>query len=167
MKLFVSWSGVRSYGVAVAIRDWLPLALHAVRPFVSSMDIGPGSRWQDRIAAELAIAEFGLVCVTRENQSSPWLNYEAGALSSALANHRVIPLAIDLEPGEIAGPLAQFQAKTLRKEDVRSIVGRMNDCCDSPVDPGTVRLSVEKWWPDLEWALRMTVGRDGTAAGAA
>jgi hypothetical protein len=167
MKLFVSWSGVRSYCVAVAIRDWLPLTLHAARPFVSSMDIGPGSRWQDRIAAELAIAEFGLICVTRENQSSPWLNYEAGALSSALANHRVIPLAIDLEPSEIVGPLAQFQAKTLWKEDVKSIIARINECSDLPVASGTVHLSVEKWWPDLEWALRRNLGQDGAGTGAA
>jgi TIR domain len=154
MKLFVSWSGRRSYEVAVAIRDWVPLALHAVRPFVSSVDIGPGSRWQSRIEAELALADFGLVCVTLENQASPWLNFEAGALSSALANHRVVPLAVDLRPGQINGPLSQFQAQTLSRQGFQSVIGRMNETCDSPIDAATVSRSVDKWWPDLECALR-------------
>jgi hypothetical protein len=154
MRLFVSWSGIRSYEVAVAIRDWIPLALHAARPFVSSMDIGPGSRWQSRIEAELALADFGLVCVTRENQASPWLNFEAGALSGALAKQCVVPLAVDLLPGEIRGPLSQFQAETLSRRGFQSIVGRMNETCDSPIDAATVDRSIDKWWPELEGALR-------------
>jgi hypothetical protein len=154
MRLFVSWSGRRSHEVAIAIRDWIPLALHAVRPFVSTADIGPGSRWQGRIEAELALADFGLVCVTRENQAAPWLNFEAGALSSALANHRVVPLTIDLEPKQIHGPLSQFQAQTLSRQGLQSVIARMNETSDLPVNAATVSRSVDKWWPDLESVLR-------------
>ena len=36
MHVFISWSGERSKALAVALRDWLPLVLHYVEPWVFS-----------------------------------------------------------------------------------------------------------------------------------
>lgn len=35
LKVFISWSGDRSKEMAKALRDWLPMALNYVEPFVS------------------------------------------------------------------------------------------------------------------------------------
>ena len=70
MKLFISWSGDKSRDVAHALRDWLPQVLHTIDPFVSSKDIRAGTRWQAEIAGELNDTDFGLICVTQENQGA-------------------------------------------------------------------------------------------------
>jgi hypothetical protein len=73
MKVFISWSGDKSRNVAVALRDWLPSVINGIQPFVSSKDIHAGTRWQQEIADQLDTTNFGVVCVTKENQLSPCL----------------------------------------------------------------------------------------------
>jgi hypothetical protein len=104
MKVFISWSGDKSRNVAVALRDWLPSVINCIQPFVSSEDIHAGTRWQQEIADQLDTTNFGVVCVTKENQLSPWLNFEAGALAKAVDLSRVVPLAIDLKPSDVKIP---------------------------------------------------------------
>ena len=42
MKVFLGWSGETSHNVALALSDWLPKVIQAIRPFVSSEDIAKG-----------------------------------------------------------------------------------------------------------------------------
>ena len=48
---------------------------------MSSEDISAGVRWQYLISEALEGSSVGILCVTRENQSAPWLNFEAGAIA--------------------------------------------------------------------------------------
>lgn len=70
MKLFISWSGTRSRELAEALREWIPLVLHYVEPWLSEADITAGERWAQSVAKELETSNFGIICVTRENVSS-------------------------------------------------------------------------------------------------
>jgi hypothetical protein len=54
MKVFISWSGSRSNALAEALRDWIPLVLHYVEPWLSQTDIEAGQRWAEQVAKELA-----------------------------------------------------------------------------------------------------------------
>ena len=160
MKVFVSWSGKKSRDVARALGDWLPSVLHAVEPFVSARDIRAGTRWQAEIAAELDDTEFGLICVTNENRAAEWLNFEAGALAKSVESSRVVPLAIDLAPADIANPLGQFQAIRLTKEDISDLLTSINETCPSPITESNLRKAVEKWWPDLESEIAKIADRE-------
>jgi TIR domain len=123
MKVFISWSGPTSRDVAVALRDWLPLVIQEVQPYVSSEDIDPGARWSGDIAVQLDDTDFGILCVTRDNVSTPWLNFEAGALSKSVERARVVPFLVDLGPSDIPrGPLAQFQAVQPTKADLLRLI---------------------------------------------
>jgi hypothetical protein len=84
MKVFISWSGERSQALAQALRDWLPLVLHYVEPWLSQSDIEPGERWASEVSKELEVSNFGIICVTKENTESPWILFEAGALAKSL-----------------------------------------------------------------------------------
>ncbi|MGC1852587.1 MAG: TIR domain-containing protein [Solirubrobacterales bacterium] len=159
MKVFVSWSGDKSRDVAHAFRQWLPSVLHAVDPFVSSRDIRAGTRWQAEIAAELDDTDFGLICVTKENQVEQWLNFEAGALAKSVDSSRVVPLAIDLAPADIANPLGQFQAMRLNQEEIGEVLVSMNEASMSPITDENLRKAVDKWWPDLEEELDQIFNR--------
>jgi len=81
MRVFLGWSGYISHKVALAFHDWLPKVIQAVKPFMSSEDMAKGARWSGEIAKELQSSSFGVIFVTPENVTSPWINFEAGALS--------------------------------------------------------------------------------------
>src|SRR6266571_6593698 len=126
MKVFISWSGPRSQVVAEALRDWLPLVLHYVEPWLSRADLAAGERWADAVAKQLESTNFGIICVTRENVAAPWILFEAGSLAKSLQESRVVPLLLDLEFSEITGPLAQFQAKKVDKDGLSELVHSIN-----------------------------------------
>jgi DNA-directed RNA polymerase specialized sigma24 family protein len=165
MHVFISWSGELSGSVAGALRVWLRNVIQGIDVFVSSADIDAGSRWQAEIADRLEAANFGIVCVTRANQASPWLNFEAGALAKAV-DGRVVPLAVDLKPSAIKPPLGQFQAQEATEEGVGKIVNSINVSCGKLLDDDVLGKSTEKWWPDLAdqlAALRKTATHDAGA----
>jgi hypothetical protein len=105
-NVFISWSGPMSRRITRAVHDWLPLVIQPVKPFMSERDIVPGSRGLHTIASRLENIRFGIICITADNQESPWLYFEAGALSKMVDESRVIPLAFDVDKGQIRYPLA-------------------------------------------------------------
>jgi hypothetical protein len=92
MKIFISWSGMRSQKLANKLRGWLPLVLQNVTPYMSSGDIPAGTRWLRSVSSELDTCNFGILCITPENLRAPWIHFEAGALSKALDNSHVVPM---------------------------------------------------------------------------
>lgn len=150
MKIFISWSGERSKAIALALRDWLPLVLHYVDPWLSEADIDAGQRWADAVAKELDACNFGVLCVTRENIGSPWVLFEAGALAKSLEGSRVIPLLLDLDFREISGPLAQFQAKKVDRSGILETVQSVNNLAQAPVPDERYKQLFDALWPDLE-----------------
>jgi hypothetical protein len=153
MQVFISWSGEKSHKVAVALRDWLPCVLQGAEPFVSSQDIYAGGRWQNEIAAHLEASHFGIVCVTRDNQDAPWLNFEVGALAKVVQIGRVVPLAIDLNPADVRQPMGQFQAKPTSQAGVGEMIASLNEASNPSLATAIIEKSFEKWWPDLSKRL--------------
>jgi hypothetical protein len=149
MKVFISWSGELSHKLALELRRWIPTVVQAVDAWCSSEDIPKGAHWPSELARELDNASFGILCITRSNMTEPWINFEAGALSKALAGRRVSPFMFGLEPGELSGPLSQFQATRYEKEDVRRLVRSMNDSCPSPVSEIQLDQTFDACWPGL------------------
>ena len=78
---------------------------------MSAEDLSKGTRWGLDLATQLEDTDFGLLCVTRENTDTPWLLFEAGALSKK-EQARVIPILLDIEPIQLKGPIRQFNAAT-------------------------------------------------------
>src|ERR1044071_5264985 len=109
MKVFISWSGMRSRRIAEQLHHWLPYIIQPLRPFLSSGDIRKGVRWGDVLKQELHDTRYGIVCVTQQNMMSPWLNFEAGALSNKAGHASVSPVLFGVEPAKLTGPLSQFQ----------------------------------------------------------
>lgn len=156
MKIFISWSGETSRTVALALRQWLPFVIQAVKPFLSSIDIYKGGRWGDILSKELEGTEFGVICVTRFNLASAWLNFEAGALSKSVDRAVLSPFLFQVKPEEVTGPLAQFQTTTCEKEDVFNLLHSINDKLEAEIklDLELLRQTFEVWWPRLDSILK-------------
>ena len=67
MKVFISWSGSRSAKAAEQLREWLPYVFESVRPWLSRSDIEAGARWGNEVQEELAATNFGILCLTRDD----------------------------------------------------------------------------------------------------
>lgn len=154
MKVFISWSGIRSKKVALIFRDWLPSVIQSIEPFVSSEDIEKGSRWNTDIAQELKESTFGIICVTKDNLTAPWLNFEAGALSKTIENSYVAPFLFDVKPSELKGsPISQFQATSFTREDLSRLLGTLNAATGNSLSEQKLTRAFEVWYPDLEKSL--------------
>lgn len=155
MRIFLSWSGQMSSQIAQALRSWLPVVLQAARPYYSPADLAKGARWSSEVATELGASRVGVLCVTRENLTAPWLMFEAGALAKTLDQSRVIPLLIGVEPTDLSGPLSQFQAAQFDRVDVRRMVSVINtELGAAALEEGVLSSVFDKWWPDLESSVK-------------
>jgi hypothetical protein len=96
MKVFITWSGERAKTVAEAIREWLPSVIQAVDPWMSEADIRAGGRWQSELNQQLEHTDFGIVVLTPESLSAPWIHYEAGALAKKVDIGAVCPYLVDI-----------------------------------------------------------------------
>jgi hypothetical protein len=150
MRVFISWSGEPSRSVAQALRDWLPIVVQHVEPWMSDEDIESGGRWNDQIAAELAAAAYGIICLTSSNLNRPWLLFEAGALAKRFNAARVVPLLIDLKPADVAMPLASFQGRPLSQDGMLRLVTDMNAAREQPLPDQKIGQLFRAMWPVLE-----------------
>ena len=167
VKVFVSWSGPRSKKLAQAVRDWIPLVLHFVEPWMSDKDISAGERWSQSVGKQLESCNFGIMCITRENMSSQWVLFEAGSLAKSLSDSKVIPLLLDVDYSEISGPLAQFQAKKADRDGMRDVIESVNRTAGEIVPQAQADKLFAALWPDFEDQLGQIPSDTGTAAAPA
>ena len=163
MKVFISWSGPRSRNIAEKVHKWLPYIIQPLKPFLSSGDIRTGVRWGDVLAHELRESKYGVICITRQNVTSPWLNFEAGALSNVTGHACVSPVLFGVDRSRLTGPLSQFQAAVFdeKGEEIFGLASSINDTLryELRVPPDVLKATFYKWWPniraDINVAMRM------------
>lgn len=153
MKVFISWSGATSRSVAEALSSWLPKVIQGVEPFVSAKDIDKGANWTVELARELDDAEFGIVCLAPDNLLSPWLNYEAGAITKSV-NSRVCPVLFEVTKEQVKPPIAQLQMTSIDIDDFLMLMGSMNKVAGSPLTSESLKEAVTVWWPLLEKEIK-------------
>jgi hypothetical protein len=154
MKVFISWSGERSKTIALALREWLPEVIQALTPWMSDEDIDKGTRWSPKIAGELEQIKAGIICVTPENVTSPWLNFESGALAKTVTDTFVCPFVLGMTKTQLTGPLSQFQITVADEADTQKLIMTLNSATPSPLPAEKIRRTFDKWWPDLAMKLK-------------
>lgn len=105
------------------------------------------------LAQRLQESSFGIICVTKDNANSVWLNFEAGALSKEIENSIVCPFLFGMEREELSGPLSQFQFTVYDKADIRKLVSKINSSLEKPIDTANLDKLFEALWLNLEGDL--------------
>lgn len=158
MEIFISWSGERGKEIANELRDWLPKAIQATRPWVSDSDIRSGGRWLNDISKKLEAINFGIICLTPESIDSSWILFEAGALSKSVENSYVCPLVFGLEKSDVKGPLSQFQIRSFNKIEFFRLVKSINNFLgEGKFSDKTIEEIYETWWPILEIKIKKII----------
>lgn len=169
MKVFISWSGDTSRQVASAFADWLPLVIQSLRPFIS-LDIASGQRWEEEIGSQLNTTAYGLICLTPDNLTKPWLLFEAGALSKGIEDSaaRVVPLCHGLATTDIGPPLGHFQARTTERPEIYRLMKDINATTPEPLPMPVLDVAFEAHWDRLatQLAAISTVAKPASKATA-
>jgi len=134
MEIFFCWSGERSRRVAEGFKN----ALEGLGPTLGqpayfsgfiSPQIPKGEVWFDAVTAKLQSVDAGIVVVAPENLRSPWLHFEAGALAHGMRKvgprGQIFTYLIGVDPGDVTGPLAQYQHTIASKTDTLALVTQL------------------------------------------
>ncbi len=159
MEIFISWSGNRSKLIAEQLRNWLKGVLQFTAPWCSDKDIRAGEHGYDAIRIAIKDAKFAIICLTKENLNSPWINYEAGAIAEKL-NGRVCPYLFQMSPSELEkSPLAHLQAVVgTDKQATLKLLKSINSIAKKELQTGfleeeELKEFFEVWWKKLEDSL--------------
>jgi hypothetical protein len=156
MRVFISWSGDPARVVAKALGFFIGECIQAAKPWMSD-EIPKGEPWSDAILTQLQESHVGIVCVTRENQTSPWLLFEGGALAKNKALHVFL---IDAIPTDIGPPFGMYQHTRATQDEVLKLLLTIDAKLPADQRRGEERLkkSTEKNWPELDVAIHQAKG---------
>ena len=150
MKVFLSWSGHRSHEVAKALSIWIKKVIQSADPWISS-DMERGVKWLKELGKSLDEHTIGIFCVTPGNKETPWLLFEAGAMSKHLGDEgRVIPYLLDFHsPSDLKAPLGQFNACLADESGTWQLVQTLNSHAEYPQGETDLRETFGLRWPSL------------------
>lgn len=149
--VFISWSGDASKHVAGVLYEYLPQVIQGMEVFFSDQDIPTGTQWQGTIQGELNSTKYGIICVTPDNTDSPWLFFEAGAISSHTAEAtRVSPLAINMSKEALPSPLQGYNAVDLDLDGFVKLVKSIHATVKQSVPWSTIEASARYHWTLME-----------------
>lgn len=145
--------------MAEALRDWLPKVIQAVRPWISIREIPKGHRGAIKIWEALEHINIGIICLTPENVTEPWILFESGALSKMFSDTKTLVCTLllgDLKHSDLAAPLQAFQYTKPEKEDIRTMVRAINNALgDEPfLEENRLNEAFDIHWPELETKIK-------------
>jgi len=153
MKVFISQSLPRSLALAKALETFIRRVVPGTQPWVSDDGIAKGTRFMDVIRENLNEAVAGVVCLTPENLTEPWILYEAGALSTKVTD-RVWTVLLDVEHTAVPSPLQGLNhTRATDKDDVlklvKAIYNTAKAASQTPTSEKDIETYFEAFWTDL------------------
>lgn len=154
MDVFISWSGKSSRILAEALCEYFPMIHQDIIPFISK-EIPKGADWNTEIGNRLKNTKFGIICLTPDNLTKPWLLFESGAISVNIdkddgSGSHVATLLLNMKASDINFPLGQFQATLCTKKDILNLLKDINKFTEKTLDENSLTKLFDKFWPEIE-----------------
>lgn len=154
MHLFLSWSGEIARSAAKGFYEWARRVFpeQNVRIYFSEKSNEPGSLWRQVLKSALKDASVGVFFLTQESIASPWVLFEAGAIST-LPQSRIFMILLDLSSQELArmsSPFGEYQAMFPTPDDIWKLVETMATSANthrSQTDQEHLRMNFNQWCP--------------------
>jgi hypothetical protein len=164
MQVFITWSGARSKQLAQAVAAWVRAAVQTSKPWLSEVDIEKGERWNEAVSTRLQESHIGIVCLTPENLTAPWIHFEAGALAKT-GDSRVCVLLFEVNAAEVPETLSQFQHTLVSEADLANLAVTINKAAERAGEPAApeevIRRASSAAWPELQ-AQAKELARSGS-----
>lgn len=151
MEVFISWSGKLSKRVAKILKKWLEESVFPdenISAFVSEADIDSGVDWLGEIKSRLLNSDCGIVVLTKDNISAPWLNFESGSVAVSKEERKAIPFLVNISKSEIQSPLKHFQAVSIDKESIMKFISDLKKFGDFG-SPSHIDDSIDRLFEEL------------------
>jgi hypothetical protein len=152
-SIFISWAGKASHEIAKSLKDWLPLVFGGVHCWVSSHDLPSGKVWATELFEQLELSNVGIVVITPDNVESPWILFEAGAISKNLKISRVVPYLVGIRKSELRGPFAQFQAIEADRDGTQHLIHSIREFCQFSESEAVINHRFHAFWPKFHEQL--------------
>lgn len=154
MKVFISWSKELSRAVAEAFAEWLPVVIQECSDPYISTDTAKGEPWFSTITANLEGTKVGVLFITQENATEPWLNFEGGALYRAYGDKQLLPVLVGIKKSDYAGPLKNLQLTEIEdRADFFKFMQSLNAQLDSPLADAVLKRVFDQNWEQFEQAV--------------
>lgn len=162
--IFISWSGKKtpSFRMAETLKSVLELVFHSEFEIFLSTDIEKGIVSIQEICENLSKAKIGIICVTKNNVEKPWLNFEAGALMTAVYNKqgKAMPLLLDMNTDQFSNansPLRNLQATELNEADLLMMFNDLNRSLINPLSEKQIQILFNQIAKDTILACDVTL----------
>lgn len=161
LKLFLSWSGSTSHKIADILGESLySLFRESIEFFYSPENIRSGDKWLYELNEALKNSKFGILCITKDNLNSAWINFEAGAIGKSLVESKVCPVLINVDRNSMQNhPLNIYQSVILSdKEDMRKLLHSICNELETRDKIAIVNILRKefdtKWWPHFNGEIQ-------------
>ncbi len=108
----------------------------------------------ERLLQWLEESDCGILCLTPENLTAPWMFFEAGVISKKVDRSRVIPFLFQVSPERVKLPLSAFQVAQADRAGFQALFRSINDAVGTQIPPDSLGKLFDTWWPSLEEALK-------------
>ena len=160
-NIFISWSGSPSKEIAEHVKELLGAVFAINRNiefFLSSSEergIDKGDRFQKKIDENLFKSDFGILIMTKNNITRPWIMFEAGSLAKNVDISKVSPILFDIDEIEKESPLFAFQYAKFTENEFNSLFQSILKSCNGTDELKTEEKdsltdSLKKKWKDFE-----------------
>ena len=158
MKIFLSFSGDLSNKIAEATKVFLETVVPNIELFLSSVDISNGEIWQKSLINELSKCRFGLFILTRDNQDSAWIHFEAGALSKGDPANPIVPICFGFPIDELDSPIKIiYQGFSFEKKKMIELVHKINAALEPPIKDKNLEEYISAFWDKYEDAVNKAI----------
>ncbi len=145
-NVFLSWAGEGSlsHRVAEILHYELPKIHPELKPFFSS-EINKGEEGGYLIHRAMDCTKASIVCLTRESQSKPWINYEAGYIRAKGGS--VCALLIDFDNESPHAPIGMFQYTKLTPSDFKKMM--LTILCKCEFNSDFLKDTDDEYWDNI------------------
>ncbi len=147
-RVFISWSGEESKGIAQAFIEEMNKNIGGIETYFTPNDLKHGKRWGGELAEELKKAKCGVLILTRSNYLNSWINFEAGAISKHYEQSMVWPICFSFSKIDLQPPLALFQAADFNEPEMKKLLRELTELINGP--DGEFEKKFETFWKGFE-----------------